>query len=180
MLPDIYPGTVSGISIESADGSRIQNVQIRNIEMDRVCCPVFICLNMRNKYGFLNETDRQEKAFGGAIEHVVIEHVRAYNTEVPSIITGFQTDENGVHTERRVSDIRIRDFKAVYHDNKEVLDIRTPVYENVRDYPENNAFGDVPAYGFYIRHADRVTLEDWEVIPRTMNTREALVREYTD
>ena len=46
--------------------------------------------------------------------------------------------------------------------------------------PENNAFGDVPAYGFYIRHADRVTLEDWEVIPRTMNTREALVREYTD
>ena len=53
-------------------------------------------------------------------------------------------------------------------------------YENVRDYPENNAFGDVPAYGFYIRHADRVTLEDWEVIPRTMNTREALVREYTD
>ena len=120
------------------------------------------------------------KRIGGAIEHVVIEHVRAYNTEVPSIITGFQTDENGVHTERRVSDIRIRDFKAVYHDNKEVLDIRTPVYENVRDYPENNAFGDVPAYGFYIRHADRVTLEDWEVIPRTMNTREALVREYTD
>ena len=96
------------------------------------------------------------------------------------IVEGFQTDENGVHTERRVSDIRIRDFKAVYHDNKEVLDIRTPVYENVRDYPENNAFGDVPAYGFYIRHADRVTLEDWEVIPRTMNTREALVREYTD
>lgn len=61
MLPDIYPGTVSGISIESADGSRIQNVQIRNIEMDRVCCPVFICLNMRNKYGFLNETDRRKK-----------------------------------------------------------------------------------------------------------------------
>ena len=71
-------------------------------------------------------------------------------------------------------------FKAVLPYNKEVLDIRTPVYENVRDYPENNAFGDVPAYGFYIRHADRVTLEDWEVIPRTMNTREALVREYTD
>lgn len=180
MLPDIYPGTVSGISIESADGSKIRNVQIRNIEMDRVCCPVFICLNMRNKYGFLNETDRQEKAFGGAIENIVMEHVRAYNAEVPSIITGFQTDENGVHTERRVTDIHIRDFKAIYHDNKEVLDIRTPVYENVRDYPENNAFGDVPAYGFYIRHADRVTLEDWEVIPRSMNTREALVREYTD
>lgn len=180
MLPDIYPGTVSGISIESADGSHIQNVQIRNIEMDKVCCPVFICLNMRNKYGFLNDEDREEKYYGGAIENIVIEHVRAFQTEVPSILTGFQTQENGRVIERRIKDIQIRDFQAVYRDNKEDLDIRNPVYENVRDYPENNAFGDVPAYGFYIRHAEGVCLEDWEVIPRTMNTREAVVREYTD
>lgn len=180
MLPDIYPGMVSGISIESADGSHVSKVRIRRIQMDQVCCPVFICLNMRNKYGFADEEDRKKRYFGGSIEDVEIEHIQAVQVEVPSIITGFQIEEDGVFTERRVKDIRIRDFQAVYRDNTEVLDIRRPVYENVRDYPENNAFGDVPAYGFYIRHGDQVRLEDWEVIPRTMNTREAAVWEYTD
>lgn len=180
MLPDIYPGMVSGISIESADGSHISGIRLKGIQMDKVCCPVFICLNMRNKYGFAGEADKKARYFGGSIENVTIEEVEAWDVEVPSIITGFQVTEDGVTAERRVRDIRIRDFKAVYRDNKEVLSLKEQVYENVRDYPENNAFGDVPAYGFYIRHADQVSLEDWQVVPRTMNTRETLVREHTD
>lgn len=180
MLPDIYPGMVSGISIESADGSHISDIHLKGIWMEKVCCPVFICLNMRNKYGFADEADKKARYFGGSIENVTIEEIEAWDVEVPSIITGFQVTEDGKTTERRVRDIRIRDFKAVYRDNKEVLSLKDKVYENVRDYPENNAFGDVPAYGFYIRHADRVSIEDWQVIPRTMNTREAVVREYTD
>lgn len=180
MLPDIYPGMVSGISIESADGSHISHIHLKGIRMEKVCCPVFVCLNMRNQYGFADEEDRKARYFGGSIENVTIEGVEAWEVEVPSIITGFQVSEDGTATERRVKDIRIRDFRAVYRDNREVLNLKGRVCENVRDYPENNAFGDVPAYGFYIRHADRVSLEECQVIPRTMNTRQAVVREYTD
>ena len=46
--------------------------------------------------------------------------------------------------------------------------------EILYDYPENNSFGDVDAYGFWIRHADHVTLEDIAVIPRSVNTREMI------
>lgn len=177
MMPDIYPGSVSGISIESADGSRISNIQVRNVEMDRVCCPVFICLNMRNKFGYMDAQDREKRSYGGSIRNVRIEHVRAFNAELPSILTGFRTGEDRGDVVRRIEDIEIRDLQVVYRDNEEILDIREPVYENLFDYPESNAFGDVPAYGFYIRHARQVVLEGCRIVPRTGNTRECIVME---
>lgn len=176
-MPDMYPGSVSGISIESADGSRVRNIQVRNIEMDGVCCPIFIDLCMRNKFGLPDESNSEEPFFGG-IEQIRIENVICRNVEVPSIITGFCAGEKDNCVEGRIRDIEIRGFRASYRDNEEILDIRTPVYENVRDYPENNAFGDVPAYGFYLRHGDQIVLEDYEITPRTeYHDREAVVWE---
>lgn len=175
LLPDIFPGAVSGISIESADGSNIRNVTVRGIEMDRVCCPVFICLNMRNKFGFDGPEDEERRRFGGSIRNISISDIRALNVEVPSIITGFAA--KGEKVVRRVENIRIRNFKAAYRDNREVLNLKEEVHENLTDYPENNAFGDVPAYGFYIRHAADALLENVEVIPRTMNRRPCILRE---
>ena len=43
-LPDIYPGSVSGISLESCDGTNLRNVTVRNITMNQVLCPLYICL----------------------------------------------------------------------------------------------------------------------------------------
>ena len=80
-------------------------------------------------------------------------------------------------SEGRVKDIHIRELCAVYRDNQEELHSEQTVYENVRDYPENNAFGDVPAYGLYIRHGDNVTVEDCHIVPRSMNQRECIVWE---
>lgn len=165
-MPDMYPGSVSGISIESADGSHVRNIQVRNIEMDGVCCPIFINLCMRNKFG-LPDAMEPGKAHFGAIEQVLIENVVCRDVEVPSIVTGFRSDAEEDCVEGRIRDIVIRGVRAVYRDNEEVLDIRTPVHENLTDYPENNAFGDVPAYGFYLRHGDGIVLEDYKVVPRT-------------
>lgn len=177
LMPDIYPGGVSGISIESADGSHVRNITVRDVEMDRICCPLFICLNMRNKYGYLSEEDRQARQYGGAIENVLIEDVRAYEAEVPSIVTGFRTERNGVTIERCVENIHIDRFRVVYRDNVEILAPEEQVYENVVDYPENNAFGDVPASGLYVRHAQATTLTECEIVPRTTSTRPAIVVE---
>ena len=177
MLPDIYPGSVSGISIESADGSHVRNVTVRNIEMDKVCCPIFVCLNMRNKFGFEDEKSEKERRYGGSIENVTIENITAADVEVPSILTGFCKEEGGEIIERCIEKITVRNFRAVYRDNRENLTIADHVHESITDYPENNSFGDVPAYGFYIRHAKEAVLEDVEITPRTMNTRPCIVRE---
>lgn len=180
IMPDIYPGSVSGISIESADGGHVRNVVVRNITMDKVCCPIFICLNMRNCDGYLDEEDKQKRFYGGAIENVLIENITADDVEVPNIITGFEIHEQGKVTERRVKDITIRNYEAVYLDNLEILKIKDQIHENLRDYPECNSFGDVPAYGFFVRHASNVKLEGINVVPRSMNTRMCIVKDKVD
>ena len=177
MMPDIFPGGVSGISIESADGSHVKNITLRNIEMEQICCPIYIGLNMRNKFGFVDENDKAARYYGGAIEGVLIENVTAYDVEVPSILTGFEIEENGTVTERCIKDIKIKNVHAVYRDNEERLNLTDKVQENIVDYPENNAIGDVPAYGFYVRHAENVSLEAIDIVPRTHNTRVCIYRE---
>ena len=170
MLPDIYPGSCSGISIESADGSSVRNVTVRNITMDNVCCPLFICLNKRNKFG-----EDESRHLGGSIENVRIEEISAVNAEVPSIITGYRFEEEGKEAGKDLGTISVKDFKVVYRDDREELHIFDKIHESVTDYPENNAFGDVPAYGLFIRHAPKVTLEGIDITPRSMNTRQCIV-----
>ena len=172
MLPDIFPGGVSGISIESADGSNISDVKLENIKMKNIAVPVFISLCRRNKFGYLSAEDEKKKAKGGSVSNITIENVQAEGMESSCIITGFK-DEEGYTG--RVKDITIKNLNAIYLDNEERLEILPQIRENVKDYPESNALGDMPSYGFYIRHTDNIKLENVSVTPRSMNTREMIV-----
>jgi polygalacturonase len=170
-MPDLYPGSVSGISIESADGAVVSNVRCKNIQMNNVVCPLFICINKRNKYDFANAKDALLKKDGGSVEHICLENISAVNMEIPCIITGYSTHQ---HTQM-VKDVCISSFHATYRQNREILDIRYPLYENIHDYPESNAFGDVPAYGIFFRHLDGLRLSDVSIKPREVNTRQEFV-----
>lgn len=171
MLPDIFPGGVSGISIESADGSNISDIHLENITMKNISVPVFISLCKRNKFGYLSDEDRKAKENGGSVKGITIKNVKAEGMEAPCIITGFK-DENGYTG--YIEDVTISNICAEYLDNKEILTILPEIRENVRDYPESNALGDMPSYGFYIRHAKNIKLDNITVKPRTMNTRPML------
>ena len=177
MLPDIFPGGVSGISIESADGSHISDIQLENITMKNIAVPVFISLCRRNKFGYLSEEDRKKLEKGGSVSNITIENIKAEGMESSCIITGFK-DEEGYTG--KVKNITIKDFSAEYLDNEERLEILPEIRENIKDYPESNALGDMPSYGFYIRHADNVTLKNVNVKPRSMNTREMIVSDDAD
>ncbi len=168
MLPDIFPAGVSGISIESADGSNISDIHLENITMKNIAVPVFISLCRRNKFGYLTEEDKSMKAKGGSVSRITIEGVKAENMESTCIITGFK-DSDGYTG--KVKDITIRNMEAEYIDNEERLEILPEIRENVTDYPESNALGDMPSYGFYIRHAESVKLENVTIKPRSMNKR---------
>ena len=177
MLPDIFPGGVSGISIESADGSNISDIHLENITMKNIAVPVFISLCKRNKFGYLSEEDRKEKEKGGSVRNITIENVKAEGMESTCIITGFKDEDGYVG---RIEDVKIRNLEAVYLDNEERLDVLPQIRENVRDYPESNALGDMPSYGFYIRHTKNVCLDNVQIKPRSMNTRPMLATDDTE
>lgn len=174
-MPDIYPGTVSGISIESSDGSRVSNVTVKNIKMDKVTCPLFICLNMRNRYNIPYSDNIESGYYGGTIKNVVIDGITAFDAEVPSLIFGLKaTREDGFEVRNPLSNICVSNFNITYKDNIEVVNVPEVIEEYLYDYPENNSFGDVDAYGLWIRHVDGVKLTNINVTPRSMNTRECI------
>ncbi|MDR0883669.1 MAG: right-handed parallel beta-helix repeat-containing protein [Oscillospiraceae bacterium] len=159
-LPGIYPGGVSGISIESEDGAYVHDVTIRNFSMDGVTCPLFIRLGDRNRYG------GQKGA--GRLENITVENLTARDAELPMLISGVK---NGKSATQYIKNVTLRDFDITYRDNNEQVELRDDVPEYAKDYPENWRFLDVPAFGLWARHVDGLTLEGIGVTPRTVNTR---------
>ena len=178
LMPDIYPGSVCGIAVESCDGSRVEDVLVRDIRMRNVLCPLYIVLNRRNQAGEPRSEDPDAPFWGGRVARVRIEKLLAENAELPAILTGYiDHTESGAPVRKPLEDITVKDYRAVYRDNEEILRVPPVFNEFLTDYPESNAHGDVDACGLWVRHADRVTLENIRVTPRSMNRR-ACVRYY--
>ncbi len=178
IMPDIYPGSVSGVSIESCDGSRVEDVTVRNIRMSNVLCPLYILLNRRNQAKEPYSEDPEALYWGGHIARVKIERITAQNAELPAILTGYADEtKDGKPVRRAIEDIQISEYTIQYRDNEEILRLPKAFEEFLTDYPESNAHGDVDACGIWVRHADRVKLENIRVTPRGMNTR-AIIKQY--
>lgn len=164
-LPDIYPGSVSGVSIESADGSVVSDITVRNLETDKVTCPVFIRLCNRNMF------EDEAKDMAGKIENVVIENVTSTNAELPMIISGVK--DNG--EVNYIENVTMKNVNVTYRESEENVVWRPFIPEYAATYPENWRFKDVPAYGLWARHVDTLVLENVNVTPRTANEREKFV-----
>ncbi len=157
-LDDIYPGGVSGISLESADGAKVQNVTVRNIQMRGEACPLFVSLNNRNR----------DKDFDGAgsLENITVENVIAEDAEIPVIITGTK--------DLTVRNVTLRNFDVRYAAGKDYYDYRpfVPAYDDT--YPECNRMRNLNAYGLFARHAENVQLESFMVTPREDTKRQEI------
>lgn len=180
-MPDIYPGSVSGISIESCDGAYVSNVTVRNIKMDKIVCPLYIVLNMRNRYNEPYSDDtKTSRYWGGGISDILIENIEALNAELPAILTGFAAKKkNGETVRKALKNVTVSDYNVIYRDNKEIIELPESFDEFLKDYPESNAHGDVDAYGIWARHVDGLVLKNVNVTPRSCNTRD-MIRIYDE
>ena len=143
--------------------------------MRGVLCPLYILLNRRNQAKEPYSEDPESLYWGGRIARVTVTGLTAEGAELPAILTGYADETKGGRPVRRaLEDIRISDYQVTYRDNEEILRIPEEFGEFLTDYPESNAHGDVDACGLWVRHADRVKLENVRIAPRSMNTREAV------
>lgn len=180
-MTDIYPGTVSGIAIESADGASVHHIKVRNISMNRVTCPVFIRLCNRNRASTVDSSSANAVEFGkrkkrassaakdrfhqkGSIYAVDISDVTAENIEIPVIIAGYKQNEKSFY----VSDVTLKNFNLQYAPYKEVYDKRRFIPEYVDVYPESWRFRNLPAYALWARHVKGLKLLDFVCgVPRS-------------
>ena len=151
---------IGGINIEMVDGGNINGIVVSNIRMQNVRAPIFVRLGERNKNS------------GTFLRNVLIDGVDAEGAIVASSITGVP----GL----RPSDITVSNcrFRTVAQG---LADWAHPdIPEVANKYPESRMMGHLPAYGFYIRHADRVRLRNVEYIADKPDARPAIVCDDVD
>ena len=173
-MTDLYPGTVSGVSIEACDGARVHDVNVENITMDRCTCPLFIRLGNRNRAAEVtaataNKTEIIKEAgdekpvhkntFNGKSEMfgITVENIKATNVELPVIVAGYR---QGLKT-KYCTDITLRGFDISYRDAVEIKDKRLFIPEYAKVYPECWRFRNLPAYGIWARHCRSLRIEDF-------------------
>lgn len=172
LMTDLYPGSVSGISLESCDGTVLSNIHISNIYMDRCTCPLFIRLGNRNRASKVNAQTSNAIEFGkrvkftpsadkvifnhkGEVRDILIENVNAKGVELPIIIAGYKQGK----VLKRVENVILRNFELTYADIPEVVDKRLFIPEYAEEYPEGWRFRNLPAYALWSRHTKNIIFE---------------------
>jgi len=150
-----------GLALETVDGGLLEDVTISNITMRNVQMPFFFRLGarMRGPAGLPI----------GSLRRVSISNVIAQNADprYPSTIAGIPGHP--------VEDIRISNVRHHMVGGLTPADAvaNPPELENA--YPEPSMFGTLPAYGFFIRHASGIDLDNVEVRYAQQDTRPAYV-----
>jgi polygalacturonase len=152
-----------GLALEAVDGALLEDVTISNITMRDISnSPIFLRLGSRNR-------GPKESTKVGAMRRVIISNVVVYNadTKYASIISGIP---GYMIEDVRLSNIRVY---AKGGGTKEQAALEPPERENI--YPEPSMFGDLPAYGFFIRHIKGLQMRDVEVSYLSPDLRPAFV-----
>lgn len=145
-----------GILIESVDGAQVENITFSNIVMRDVNkTPLFIrtCARMRAPQG----------SSIGYCRRILFNNIVAYNVKrygdkgklmaCPAMIMGIPGSP--------VEDVELSNIKFYFNTSGTKEMITKPVGEQLKDYPDPGMWGgNMPAYGFYIRHAKNIRLSN--------------------
>lgn len=173
-MTDLYPGSVSGISLEACDGTVLSNINVENIEMHRCTCPIFIRLGNRNRASLVNSQsanaiefgvkaqkggETSKKIFNGISEvrDIRISNVVANEVELPIIIAGYKQKGRV----KRVKNVALENIIVNYANIPETKDKRAFIPEYSKEYPECWRFRNLPAYALWIRHAENITVKNF-------------------
>ena len=172
----------SAIALECVDGGFIKDIEIENIKATNTGNAIFIRLGKRGKGRPMGVID------GITIKNVEV-HIPAtkpdkgyeiegpldkehYNV-LPSSIVGL----NG----GQMKHIRLEHINLHYQGGSNTayayrpVDSLAAVPERPANYPEFTMFGELPAWGLYIRHAGDVTIKDFNLFCSNADYRPAVV-----
>jgi polygalacturonase len=153
-----------GLALETVDGGILEDVTISNIVMrDIINSPFFLRLGGRMR----GPADTPV----GELRRINIENVVVYNADsrFSSIISGLPGND--------IEDVRLSNISIWYKpmDAADQSKIQQVVPEHEKTYPEPQKFGIIPGYGFFIRHAKNIELNNVKVNYLEKETRPAMI-----
>ncbi|MFZ5746745.1 MAG: rhamnogalacturonidase [Pseudomonadota bacterium] len=138
-----------GLAFETVDGGMIEDVTVSNLTMRGIVdAPIFVRLGKRMR----GPAGRPI----GTIKRVLMQNIVSSNaTVLPSVIAGLAGHP--------IEDLHISDV-LMHHVGgapATMASVRPP--ENELGYPEATMFGDLPATGFFVRHARGLEMHNVQV-----------------
>ena len=155
---------ISGIALETVDGGMVDGIVVSNISMRNVSTPIFLRLGNRGgwKGGIKNPVP-------GTLRNVSISTIVATGASLACSITGLPGHP--------VDGVTLDNIRILYKGGGKKDPAQKGVPEHPAKYPEATMFGELPAYGFYGRHARNLRLHNLQLQCETTDERPALICE---
>lgn len=156
---DWKPLPSAGVSIQNADGGRLEQIVVSGITMVGVRAPIFVRLSERGR--------GQAVPAAGTLAKISISDVTAAGATWASSIMGLPG--------RDVSEISLSDIRIVGKGGGDAAMVTREVPEREREYPDAARTGDLPAHGLYCRHVSQLKVERATLTVNEPDARPALI-----
>lgn len=166
----VYDTGLDALSLMTVDGAQIERIIFSDISIRNIRgAPVFIRLGTRNR----------PYRKGAAINEPFLKDVVFDNIQGSGISSRFGCSVTGLES-RLVENIWFRNINLEFEGGgkRENSYRKIPALDN--EYPKGSMFGDLPSYGFFIRNAKNVVLEDVRLRFAVDDYRPAMICEYVD
>ncbi len=150
----------TGITLATVDGGNVENILIQNVEISRSRCPIFIFIGNRGRR--LNE----KMEHPGHLRNILIKNITGTeNRRQGSLISGLKNYP--------VENILIQNMNLEMIGGGTAEMAKIQVTEEEGGYPDAQEFSrtGLPSYGFYIRHAKNISLDQVSVKATTEDQR---------
>lgn len=160
---------LAAIALEIVDGGVMENINVSDIVVDGTTSPIFIRLGNRAR-GYQEGVPVTQV---GKIDGIHINNVQVRNAgPIGCSITGLPNH----HVENVwIDNVTIHQAGGVTAEDLAKIEERI-ADEKEKSYPESTMWGNLPAKGFFIRHASNVHLNDITITTEKPDVRPDIVR----
>jgi polygalacturonase len=172
VVKDCYLESCQGLLLEIVDGGIMENFHISNITMKDTLDPIFIRLG--------NRARGPNNPAVGKIKDIIIEGIKATYymgdptnflrkdfLKHPVIISGIPGHYIG-------RNIILKNILIDFRGGGTIDEAKIIPIENEAGYPDPQMFGELPAYGFYLRHVNGLILNNIKIGFNEIDMRPAL------
>lgn len=172
----------SAIALEAVDGGFLEDVDIDGVEAKNTGNAIFIRLGHRNK------TEKYSTVKNIRIRNVTVDVPAGkpdagYPVEGPLPKTVQNVSPSSVTglPGHPVQDVLLENITIRYEGGADKskaftsLDTLEKITENETGYPEFSMFGELPAWGFYVRHAEGIVFNNIKLVLKNDDYRPAMV-----
>jgi hypothetical protein len=173
-VKDCYLENCQGLLLEIVDGGIMENVHISNIDMKDVTVPIFIRLGNRGR--------GPNNPVTGTIKDIFIKNINAtiYSGDeskltnlrhleclkLPCIISGIP--------DNYINNVVLKDINIRFRGGGTLEEAQLLPPEKENEYPDPHMFGQLPAYAFYLRHVNKLVMNNINVSFNEVDLRPAL------